>query len=68
MNSITIRRTAKDLTVTTDRGELGFILGRPGDFEAWANLVPLNGFARASVQSFKRLRDAVLFVQAEGVA
>jgi hypothetical protein len=68
MNHITLRRTAKDLTVTTDRGELGFILGRPGDFEAWANLEPLNGFARASVQSFKRLRDAVLFVQAEGVA
>jgi hypothetical protein len=68
MNSITIRRTAKDLTVTTPQGELGFILGRPGDFEAWANLAPLNGFARASVQSFKRLRDAVLFVQAEGVA
>ncbi len=68
MNSITITRTAKDLTVTTDQGELGFILGRPGDFEAWANLEPLNGFARASVQSFKRLRDAVLFIQTEGAA
>jgi hypothetical protein len=68
MNHITIARTPKEVLVTTPQGELGFILGRPGDFEAWANLEPLNGFARASVQSFKRLRDAVLFVQAEGVA
>lgn len=68
MNSITITRTAKDVTVKTEAGELGFIFGRPGDFEAWANLAPVDGYGRAAVQSFKRLRDAVCFVQAEGAA
>ncbi|MDQ3398789.1 MAG: hypothetical protein M3511_13670 [Deinococcota bacterium] len=68
MNHITLTRTAQDLTVNTEAGELGFILGRPGDFEAWANLEPANGFGRAAVQAFKSLRDAVAFITVEGVA
>jgi hypothetical protein len=68
MNSITLTRTPKEVLVTTPQGELGFILGRPGDFEAWANLTPRDGFGRASVQAFKTLRDAVAFIQLEGAA
>ncbi len=71
MNSITLTRHAQEVTVTTEAGELGFIL-RPDrwnkGYEAWANLQPKDGYARAAVQTFNRLRDAVRFVQTEGVA
>ncbi len=67
MNSITLTRTTDEVTVKTEAGELGFILGRPGDFEAWANLPARDGFGRAAVQGFKSLRDAVTFITVEGV-
>ena len=68
MNHITLTRTQKDITVKDNGGDLGFILGRPGDFEAWANLEPLDGFARAVVEPFKSLKDAVTFITQNGVA
>lgn len=77
MNHITLTRNAQEVTVNTEAGELGFILRpeRKGKgFEAWANLIPgvepgqAHGFARAAVQTFNRLRDAVRFVQQEGAA
>ena len=68
MNHIILTRTASDITVKDTRGDLGFILGRPGDFEAWANLEPLDGFARAIVEPFKSLKEAVSFITQNGVA
>ncbi len=65
---VTLTRTARDITVTTGTGELGTITGRPGDYEAAANLKPANGFGRELVASFKRLRDAIAFITENGVA
>jgi hypothetical protein len=71
MNHITLTRTPKEVTIKTEAGELGFILRpEPGSpsYEAWAQLSPRDGFGRAAVQTFERLRDAVTFITVEGVA
>ena len=68
MQHITLTHTEKDITVNSTGGELGFILGEAGDFEAWANLAPQDGFSRATVAPFKTLEDAVSFITQNGVA
>jgi hypothetical protein len=75
--TIKLERSKNDVVVLIDNQEAGFIL-RPtckGEgFEAWANQEPgiehgqVYGFARAAVSTFAKLRDAVAFVQTEGVA
>ncbi len=68
MHHITLTRTRTDIEVNSPQGQLGFILGRPGDYEAWANQQPKDGFGRAATCQAKTLQEAVGFIVSEGVA
>ncbi len=68
MKDIILTRTRTDIEVNNAQGQLGFILGRPGDYEAWANQAPRDGFGRCFTQPAKTLREAVGFIVTEGVA
>jgi hypothetical protein len=67
-STFTLTRNRQELVVLTASGELGFIVRDRAGYDAYANLPAKDGYARAVVEPFKRLRDAVAFIAAEGAA
>jgi hypothetical protein len=67
-STFTLTRNRQELVVNTQGGELGYIIRDRAGYDAYANLLAKDGYARAVVEPFKRLRDAVAFITAEGVA
>lgn len=72
--SVALTRQGKEVTVTCGAKDLGYCApavdekGVSHGWNAYANQRPANGFARAVLEEFVKLRDAVVFVTREGVA
>ncbi len=68
--AVTLIPTTDGFTVTSERGELGYIVGQPHDkdVDAHAYLPAKDGWARELVSTFADIGQAVAFITENGVA